>query len=332
MFALCSRIHPNPRTLMTRRSTPQAKIDEAAWPVRIRIVVPPMGLGSQLNKIYAWLDQHLGRSEYALHADGGIVMDGERLDRVAIYVRHPADADALLEAIPLTLADGTMSGTYSSPALPFGRRIEDEIVCNLYSNTTTQEAMRRLFPGLNDRAGNLSPGEVYPDQLAAIIRQDEAGLALVKARWGMPSPQFALKTERDPGVTNVRNLSSSHWRRWLGAEHRCLVPLTSFAEPRGKGLGSQWFAPAGGRPMMFAGIEVRGWTSLRKVKDGETVDDLFAFLTCPPNNIVARVHPKAMPVILAEPDDWQAWLQGAPAVEFQRPLPDEVLELIEEPR
>ena len=32
--------------------------------------------------------------------------------------------------------------------------------------------------------------------------------------------------------------------------------------------------------MFFAGIEVRGWTSLRKVKDGERTDDLFA-LTCP---------------------------------------------------
>ena len=205
-------------------------------------------------------------------------------------------------------------------------------MCNLYSNTTTQEAMRRLFPRLNDRAGNLTPGEVYPDQLAAIIRQDEAGLELVKARWGMPSPPVVLKTARDPGVTNVRNLSSPHWRRWLGASHRCLIPLTSFAEPRGKAQGNQWFASADGRPMMFAGIEVRGWKSLRKVKDGETVDDLFAFLTCEPSAEVAAVHPKAMPVILIEPDDGQAWLQGAPAAELQRPLPDGALELIDEVR
>lgn len=200
-------------------------------------------------------------------------------------------------------------------------------MCNLYSNTTTQEAMLRLVEGMTDRAGNLTPGEVYPDQLGAIIRHSRDGLELVKARWGMPSPQFALKTERDPGVTNVRNLSSPHWRRWLGAEHRCLVPLTSFAEPRGKGKGNQWFASADGRPMMFAGIEVRGWTSLRKVKDGETTDDLFAFLTCEPNAEVRPIHPKAMPVILIEPDDWQAWLQGAPAAEFQRPLPDGSLAL-----
>jgi hypothetical protein len=34
---------------------------------------------------------------------------------------------------------------------------------------------------------------------------------------GMPSPAFALKGRTaDPGVTNVRDTSSPHWRRWLG--------------------------------------------------------------------------------------------------------------------
>jgi putative SOS response-associated peptidase YedK len=42
------------------------------------------------------------------------------------------------------------------------------------------------------------------------------------ARWGMPSPVFALKGEKsDPGVTNVRNVKSPHWRRWLGVEPVC---------------------------------------------------------------------------------------------------------------
>lgn len=145
----------------------------------------------------------------------------------------------------------------------------------------------------------------------------------------MPSPKFALKTERDPGVTNVRNLTSGHWRRWLGRDHRCLVPLTSFAEPRGKGQGNQWFASAEGKPMFFAGIEVRGWKSVRKVKDGETVDDLYAFLNCPPNAEVKAIHPTAMPVILPEPDEWEAWMDGLAAAELQRPLPDGALELID---
>lgn len=42
--------------------------------------------------------------------------------------------------------------------------------------------------------------------------------------WVMSPPKIALKNRRTgPGVTNIRNLGSAHWRRWLGLEHRCLV-------------------------------------------------------------------------------------------------------------
>jgi hypothetical protein len=35
----------------------------------------------------------------------------------------------------------------------------------------------------------------------------------------MPSPLFALQGKKsDPGITNVRNVRSPRWRRWLGVE------------------------------------------------------------------------------------------------------------------
>jgi putative SOS response-associated peptidase YedK len=73
---------------------------------------------------------------------------------------------------------------------------------------------------------------------------------------------------------------------------------------------------------------VPGWTSTRKVKDGQTTDDLFGFLTTEPNAEMAAVHPKAMPVILTEPGDWALWL-AAPwpdAAVLQRPLTDGMLQ------
>ena len=108
---------------------------------------------------------------------------------------------------------------------------------------------------------------------------------------------------------------------------------TDIAEPCGAGRGNQWFALADDRPAFFAGIETRGWRSLRKVRDGETVDDLFAFLTTAPNAEVAAVHPKAMPVILTTPADWQTWMGAdwAEARRLQRPLPDGALRLIDPP-
>jgi len=69
------------------------------------------------------------------------------------------------------------------------------------------------------------------------------------------------------------------------------------------------------------------------VKDGETTDDLFAFLTCPPNAEVAAVHPKAMPVILTKPEEWETWLHASTevAAQLQRLLPDGALRRLPAP-
>lgn len=201
-------------------------------------------------------------------------------------------------------------------------------MCNLYSSTTAQEAMRRLFPKLDDRTGNLEPRDkIYPDQLAPVIRNEGDGHVLQLARWGLPTPEYFLRGKNyDKGVTNVRNTSSRHWQRWLGPEYRCLVPVTSFAEPI-KGGGNQWFDVP--EHSFFAGIFVPEWTSTRKVKDGETTDDLYAFLTTDPNAEVAPIHPKAMPVILTEADELSLWLSApwGDAAQLQRPLNDGVLGL-----
>jgi putative SOS response-associated peptidase YedK len=136
-------------------------------------------------------------------------------------------------------------------------------MCNLYSLTKGQAAIRDLFRTRNDRSGNLPlfPG-IFPDQMAPIIRRGEDGeRELVMARWGMPGPpQFGGQP-----VTNIRNLGSPHWRRWLGQASRCIVPATSFCEyadtkPR---KTPKWFALSDDRPLFaFAGL----WTPWRGVR------------------------------------------------------------------
>jgi len=84
-------------------------------------------------------------------------------------------------------------------------------VCNLYSITKGQQAIRQVAGALLDRTGNLPPlPGVFPDYAAPIVRNQPDGRELTMARWGMPSPLFALKGRNsDPGVTNVRNVSST---------------------------------------------------------------------------------------------------------------------------
>ena len=69
---------------------------------------------------------------------------------------------------------------------------------------------------------------------------------------------------------------------------------------------------------------------MRKVKEGETTNDLFAFLTTEPNKEVAAIHPKAMPVILIKPEEIETWLTAPTeeALKLQRPLPDSSLKIV----
>tara|TARA_R110002073_G_scaffold33647_1_gene100887 strand:+ start:439 stop:1197 length:759 start_codon:yes stop_codon:yes gene_type:complete len=220
------------------------------------------------------------------------------------------------------------------------------LMCNLYSQTKSQDAMRSLFSDvlqgdeqLEDTIGNLPPlAGIWPDYAAPIIKaNDVGGWRLSAARWGMPTPAKFLEGKRtDPGVTNIRNVASPHWRRWLGVEYRCLVPFTSFSEldqrPGAPRNSPVWFALNADRPLaFFAGLHTE-WTSVRKLKEGEITTDLFGFLTCLPNAEVKPVHPKAMPVILTRAREWRQWLTAPTedALKLQRPLPDGLLKIVAE--
>ena len=85
---------------------------------------------------------------------------------------------------------------------------------------------------------------------------------------------------------------------------------------------------------MDIGERVPHWKSVRKVKEGETINDLHAFLTTEPNLEVGAIQPKAMSAILTKTEDWETWLTAdwASAGRLQRPLPDVSLKLAESSR
>lgn len=79
-------------------------------------------------------------------------------------------------------------------------------ICNLYSVTKGQQAIRDAFRVMTDHAGNLPslPG-IFPDQMAPVVRHGADGRELAMLRWGFPSPPGV------PGnrvVTNIRNTGS----------------------------------------------------------------------------------------------------------------------------
>lgn len=210
-------------------------------------------------------------------------------------------------------------------------------MCNLYSMTSNQEAIRAFskFLKIASNAGNLAPSEgIFANGFGPIVRNTSEGRELATCRWGMPSnPENLVGKNYDSGVTNVRHTRADHWQPWLGVENRCVVPATSFSEPD-QASGSKvihWFALNEHRPLFFfAGIWTPQWTSCRKVKDGVTCDDLYAFLTTTPNAEVKAIHPKAMPVILRTSEEVDAWLTEPweTAGKLQRKLPDGSLTVV----
>src|SRR5258705_7014459 len=133
-------------------------------------------------------------------------------------------------------------------------------MCSLYSITTNQAAIIALFRVVNGYVGNLAPMPgVFPDYPAPVIRNSGGELEMTMMRWVMPPPPRAGGYP----VTNIRNTLSPHWRAWLSAENRCLVPANSFAEyapepnPETKKNDVVWFALNEDRPLFaFAGM----WT------------------------------------------------------------------------
>ena len=196
-------------------------------------------------------------------------------------------------------------------------------MCNLYRMTSNADAIRQLFGPLDTGGANVPPQlEIFPDYAAPVIVAGEDGRRLVSMKWGWPPPGQVKRP-----VTNIRNLASPMWRNALSdPARRCVVPVTAFSEwssepdPVTGRKRKHWFGLRDAELFAFAGL----W---RPTADGPR----YAFLTCAANDLVGRIHPKAMPVILDRPEEADRWLSasGEEAAAMQCPLADEAMHEIE---
>src|SRR4051812_44555232 len=145
-------------------------------------------------------------------------------------------------------------------------------------------------------------------------------------RWGFPPPSIPGSKPRNPYLTNVRKTDSRYWQTYLKKpEHRCLVPVTSFAEPDNRSPKCiwTWFAQDDTRPLMFFAGIWREWEGDRGTK---TIPEgakhlVFSFLTTAAPPDVAPIPPDATPALLLEEEQGEMWI-NAPielALSLQRP-------------
>jgi putative SOS response-associated peptidase YedK len=191
-------------------------------------------------------------------------------------------------------------------------------MCNLYRMTSNAQAIAELFRA--ETGGRNLPAleEIYPDQAAPVVVADGDRRCVEMMRWGWP-PFGEVKRP----ITNVRNLASPMWRSALAdPARRCLVPVTAFSEwsaapdPQTGRKRKHWFDLQDDPLFAFAGL----WRP-------SDAGPRFAFLTCAPNDVVGRVHPKAMPVILRAGEPCDRWLStdGAGAAAMQLALADDLM-------
>jgi putative SOS response-associated peptidase YedK len=191
-------------------------------------------------------------------------------------------------------------------------------MCNLYRMASNAQAIAELFRAGTGGCNLPALDEIYPDQTAPVVVANADGRQLEMMRWGWP-PFGEIKRP----ITNVRNLASPMWRSALAdPARRCLVAVTAFSEwsaapdPHTGRKRKHWFDLPDHPLFAFAGL----W---RSSNEGPR----FAFLTCAPNVVVSRVHPKAMPVILRAGEPCERWLSadGTGAAAMQMALADDLM-------
>ena len=173
-----------------------------------------------------------------------------------------------------------------------------------------------IFPAPGS-APNLEPrDEIWPTELAPVIRAAAGGVALAQLPWG-----WAPARPKGRAVINLR----SEGRNFTTG--RCLVPASHFFEFTGaKTPKTRWrFTKLGEDWFCFAGLLGRG-----EAPAGVPAE-AFTLLTTEPGPDVAPYHNR-QPVIL-ERQDWAAWLDPArPAQELLRPSPAGSLQVALSPR
>ena len=152
-------------------------------------------------------------------------------------------------------------------------------------------------------APNLEPKEdLWPTDIAPLIRQVDGGAAFARLRWGLPPPR-----QKGGPVINLR----SEGRRF--GTGRCLVPVSHFFEFTGsRSPKSKWKFTRTGFPWFcLAGL----WRPA-----ADQADDAFALLTTAPGPDIAPIHDRQ--VVVVDRAAWGSWLSGdADEATLLRPLP-----------
>lgn len=187
-------------------------------------------------------------------------------------------------------------------------------MCSLYSNLSPRGPLLKKF-GVSDNRGETFDlkDAIFPGQMAPVIRiTAEGDRELVNMTWGFFLNQKGKAPRRVFNTRDDKVLQSPFWKDSF-AQRRCLVPATSFAEPKGEKPATwHWFALQGNEPrplFAFPGI----WKHHTSKAPGTATPialNVFSFMTTLPNSLVSTINHERMPVLLTSEEEFHLWLTG----------------------
>jgi len=200
-------------------------------------------------------------------------------------------------------------------------------MCGRYTHTTrrSDEIHAKLARAVGVESPPSERGferfNIAPTQEVLAVVEDPQGRRIEELRWGL-SPHWAKDVNTRFSMINARAETVHEKPAYRGlarqAGHRCLILADGYYEWQRPEDPKQprrpvHFSLGGEEPFCFAGLWTR-WTP-----PGGKVVSSCAIVTCAPNALTRPIHHR-MPVILADPEAWQCWLDPAVDREATREL------------
>lgn len=202
-------------------------------------------------------------------------------------------------------------------------------MCGRYTNTAKRgdEFQARMADLLGVSLPEAGPAferyNIAPTKDAPAVVDDRRGRRIALLRWGL-APTWAKESKQRFSMINARAetlLEKPAYRDLVQrSADRCLVLADGWYEWQKPEDPKQprrplRFSLRSGEPFCFAGL----WTA-----------GTFTIVTCEANELVRPIHDR-MPVAMADPAAWRAWLDprldGPAALELLRPLAPAALQV-----
>ena len=109
-------------------------------------------------------------------------------------------------------------------------------MCNLYTVRKSRDEVAAFFRARKPAVEVNLPDDILPGTPGLVVREADGGRVLQSMVWGFPMRFASMKPGSKPKpVNNIADIAKFTWKALAQKPaSRCLIPLTSFAEPEGR--------------------------------------------------------------------------------------------------